>query len=476
MSTILDALSAYFTDKTHTSEFASDSVGSDRLMPGKTYCQVTLWNIPPLKPKTKSGWGWRSVPVPPTAKLLFAEDGEGPQACVNMHFNNGKWAFSPGFIDGLNTEAYFLEVDETWAEVLCLLSSKQLDALLHFRPLSNFSRSGIIQEIRARVARFEYRGAFDFFSHSGDALAWLAASRWASWTRNDTPNDQRIRHLQKYIYHTVGSLMFQKLKPEALVTRLRHGQETLTPVQWKRGYIEELNRRPRKDRSLTYWYNAAKEMSSIGEDIKLFIRPPSKPEPLRAGPRGITALEANKFFLSSGFWWWRNDSVNSIFEFLNKWEESAFFYEFHARLRSETSEKPLWDWFHIPWYQLDYTQRAIIFYLCHDSDDALNSFKKKKFKGISQYPAVAKVRLDDSLQNVRSNVEFLWNQFHGFGLEDASVSHRLHSKWALLEIMDRERVVQGNSEGFNPSEAVIYGRELKKYRNMCQHAGIQPNQ
>jgi|GEM_PF-2888757 len=437
------------------------AVARSDLVPGRVYCHVVPWKTPLIQKRLFKGFSSsKELPQPPTATLLISPITNRFRSSVSMYRRESAWHFRPEICKSPDSDGFFVPIEEAWAEVLCRLVSRTIDPLLQFTPLKRSSVSRIEEEVRARLARFEHLGPFHFFQNSGHALAWLVSCSWQNWTDAEIPVDDRLRHLQQHVYNDLDSVDLHKLLPDAVVRQLSNQQFQPRQVQWKRRDIAV-----KKDGVLSGFFykmhvsNALKSMSSKGDS------------------QGITrvSMDINKatrengaaFFTSAGIWWWRQmlEYPGMLANFLNDWDESAFFYEFRAR-KITTSTTPLWDWFSVPWIDLDHTQKAILYHLCsqedHVSEGQIGTKPNPK-------PIYARIDLNRSLDRVLSDVEKLWAQKK----RSSSASKlKLHSRWTLLESMDLRRYFVRNPPELLKKERVTLKREEDKYGELCRIAGV----
>lgn len=157
-------------------------------------------------------------------------------------------------------------------------------------------------------------------------------------------------------------------------------------------------------------------------------------------------------------------------EFLNKWEESAYFYEFRAR-KHATSNDPQWNWFKISWIELNCTQRAIIYYLYHASGGDSKRKKINEPKRGTPGSDVLQVLLSRPLEAIVAEVRSNW-AIYQMQDEELPKIPPLELKWSLLEKMDNNRDSKSGGESFEGSEVPTLRREEKKYREACKRGGI----
>ncbi len=458
----LQEIGHYFENDALDHMLRQMAVAQSNLAPGCVYCHVVPWKAP-LRPKRCSSGFSSSVnkPQPPTATLLLSPITNQFRSAVSMYRRGGAWHFRPEICKSLDSDGFFVRIEGAWAEVLCRLVSQTIDPLLQFAPPQKSSVSGIETEVRARLARFEYRGPFHFFQNSGHALAWLVSYSWQNWTDAEVPVEDRLRHLQQYVYNDLDSIDLHKLLPEAVVRQLSNQQFQPRQVQWKRRDIAVKKEGNPNDIFFKMRVaDALKSMSSKREsqDITRVNKDIAK----------ATKENGAAFFTSAGIWWWRQmlEYPGMLPYFLDDWEESAFFYVFRARKIASTSKPPVWDWFSVPWIDLDHTQKAILYHLCAPADQVSEDHigTKRNHK-----PIYVKIDLNRSLDRVLGDVEKLWARKEK---SSAASNLKLHSRWTLLESMDLRRYFDQNPPQLEKAERVTLKREEGKYVELCRIAGV----
>lgn len=193
---------------------------------------------------------------------------------------------------------------------------------------------------------------------------------------------------------------------------------------------------------------------------------------------------------NSGLWWWRcldfTSGPQEFTQFTEVWERSAFFYEFRARLHSK-KRLPLWEGFLCPWWDLDQTQRGILYYLWPpDIKGSYWPFERQR--QVSDYLRfMIKVDFAQPLDQVLEDVRKIWKGLeselvHLWGIGEtgdanftdepkSAAQWKLDGKWTMLEALDRKKHFGGK---LPPDARTTLHRQLEKYVNSCQQAGISP--
>jgi len=486
MDTAFADIIGYFDRQDSLRRLRRSSVAKDALRSEQVYCHIVPV-LPPLNtPGPFAGFSSSKFdPRPPTATLFIGSMGENPAIGVSMLRDGGSWSFRPCFIGDLNPAGLFVPFAMSWAEVLCRLSAKALLPLLRFQPKNPYIAAGIRSEINAKEAAFDYRGPFEFFPHQGDALAWIAATKWHSWEQYHLPQEDRLDHLSKFISHNLSSREYHELRPEGVAIKLAHGEKILPNFYGSPHSVLNLPRTASSALEGFNKVNAEAEMQSVGVGAK-FHRP-------KAPSEKQLRNTAERHFVTTGIWWWRSlaQEPTRLSEFRNKWDRSAFFYEFRARQHERLAVEPSWDWQGLPWVELDKSQKGILHYLC--PPEQLMEKQRILLKSAPQRKSLysCEIFLARPWEEVFAEVRLLWEEANAHIQSRITVgdlkgpSHPtenplnrtksdLTSKWTLLEDLDVLRFMGPAAPRLSKGQDILRKREEKKYRSICDHAGILP--
>lgn len=398
---------------------------------------------------------------------------------MHVKRRQGRWIFRPALHKISPSLVHVVPVKEPWVEALCRLSESTLKPLLHFRSSNEWVNRGLDHEIRARLLSYEIQGPYSFFSTFGEATAWLVASAWDQWEKHQIQMSERLNHLADHVDLRAKEMDMMKMHPAAVAAQLRNGY--LSPSV--------------KGTSVTHPF----EGSSLSPAIDLMNEHSLSQQMLSRGgatmyrKRSFRQPTAGRFgteaeFETSGLWWWRRlDSVNQpkeFSQFTGIWERSAFFYEFRARLQSK-NKFPLWEGFSRPWWDLDQTQRGILYYLWPPDLEGPNVPPERPRQVSDFLRFMIKVDFAKPLDEVVEDVRQIWERLepeltHLWGIgqnresntsdkPESIPAQKLEGKWAMLEALDRERHFGVRL----PAVAnTTKNRQMKYYLEACQEAGI----
>ena len=260
-----------------------------------------------------------------------------------------------------------------WLEVLVRLQETPSRQLVECFGIANeTARVGIEDEIRNRLAQFgKFEHAF-FFQDPRIILAWDIAAKQIASDTGKVPMWERREQINKRWQFNLSEPEFKSFTPEEVLASLPHKtKKPLAALQRVNVRIhEEFSSRPIRRQF------SGRDKSGI----EVFAEPPPFPfsrggyfneflfrsEPARWHQFPAHGELKTEEQLQEALWWWRNISSwpeELRDEFPDNWESSAFFYEFRARILPQHT----WDLFDTPWFDLDVSQRAVLFYLCPPS-------------------------------------------------------------------------------------------------------------
>lgn len=381
-------------------------------------------------------------------------------------------------------------LSEPWVEVLCRLQERPVRGLIEALSFTTKEQAvGIKDEIRKRRALFgEFRNAF-YLQDVESILAWEIAENWAQWEATGTSLGKRRDQICKRWGLNMTEPEFKRLTPPLMLEKLKIPPLIATEPPFADKVREQV---VKLFAERTVRKQATCERTVTGEIF--YCEPP--PLPFSRGGsfgeyfchgqgklfRGFPSKEAfsKQDELKESLWWWRDIGkwpIELQREFPDNFEASAFIYELRARLVPHHT----WDVFDAPWFQLDTSQRAVLFYLWPPD------------------PGGVHFRLGRIANDNPAEFEFLHTPV---SIDPSAPSHQLASaipkpaqywrhvlmgmpvqskrrkplkkkdwKWGLLEALDLKFFF---SSSLTNAEVKAQQRARKAYEEACAEAGLPP--
>lgn len=399
---------------------------------------------------------------------------------VDARRSSERWTFSPDLRITKQSKGCLLPLECAWVEVLCRLVQRTLYPLLHFHSSKEWVNTAIDSEINARRASYHFMGPYSFFSHFGNATAWLFASEWDHWEQAGVAMNDRPKFLSKHVDLRIKEIDVYRMNPAAIAAQLRGGDVELPFTGNSLKHVPEGFKSSIPEMQLIN--DASEEAAVRSKGGPPFERAKSF-KPLPTGHIREQDLE------QSDMWWWRRlchaDHKEELQKFLQRWEESAFMYEYRAR-RHYLERSPDWEGFSRPWNELDHTQKGILYYLFPPKLN--NGFWPEGFpRSQTDYiKFMIKVDFAQPLDNLLNHVKAKWRELepelvHLWGLTKTpeiggsakSLRHdplKLPARWSLLEAMDRNQYLKNCM--FSTQDHSLKSRQEEYYLKACKNAGI----
>jgi hypothetical protein len=294
-------------------------------------------------------------------------------ACLQWHRDwLGKESWTPTLIRAEHIKtAHAFFVSEPWLEVLCRLQERPLQRLLDCLKFSDQKRTmGITDEIQKRLSQFgPFRHAF-YFQSIEDTLAWHIAEHWPTWEQSKASMDKRRLAVSETWSINLTPEEFKRLIPSHQIEKLKNPPQKSAGLSFAGKLVEKIfklfDERPidkhyigRTKKGVDIYGEPNPFPFSRGGYFEEFLFRDDGSSIRRFPEVGALSTEGS---LKDTLWWWRNvkdwpDQLRD--EFPDNWERSAFLYELRARLLPDHT----WDIFEGPWFQLDVSQRAVLYYL-----------------------------------------------------------------------------------------------------------------
>jgi hypothetical protein len=376
-----------------------------------------------------------------------------------------------------------------WLEVLARLQEIPLRSLIRCFAIANdTARVGIEDEIRNRIQQFgKYEHAF-YFQDSSNVLAWDIASRHPSWETGKIPLSKRREEIISRWRFNLSESEFKAFTPGPFLA-------SLSPMPPKsvatapllnarivdKFYSREIRRQfiGRDKSGNEIFEELAPFPFSRGGYFEEFL---FRSEPKRWRRFPVPGELKSEEKVCNALWWWKyipNWPQELRDEFPDNWEHSAFLYEFRARILPEHT----WDFFDNPWFDLDVSQRAALFYIWPPGRIGKH-FRQGRISTDTKWEhdfreSEAEVKVDPT-QPIRSamakyETEFRYQRSILLGLQEgpnrSKPAPNKHWRWELIEALDGQHFFEHR---LNNSDIKRLARAKKEYQSACAAAGLPP--
>lgn len=398
-------------------------------------------------------------------------------------------SFTPTLLPRDAFEDVFSVVLPAWLEVFVRLQELPSRRLIEcFGIASANARNGIELEIYNRLSQFgKFEHAF-FFQDPNNILAWNVAASQLAWDAGNVPQWKRRECINERWQCNLSESEFKSFTPEGVLTGLtRRTKKPLPVLQRVNGRIlQEFSARPiqhrriGRDKAGHDIFEASTPFPFSGggyfEEF-LFRSEPSRWQRFPAREELKTETQ-----VSEALWWWRKISSwpeELRNEFPDNWESSAFFYEFRARVLPQHT----WDLFDTTWFDLDVSQRAVLFYLFPPNKIGKHFRRGRPYtdtkwehdfrtseKTLLVNPAEPFAKVTAQLKK-----EFRYQKEILLGISDGPKPRKIATskswRWELLEALDVQHFLNGK---LISKDTKRMARAEKEYESACAAAGLPP--
>ena len=378
-----------------------------------------------------------------------------------------------------------LSVGDEWLPVLCQLVDRPIRPLLRCLGFASSGRAeGIRDELLKRLSQFGKDLNAFYFQNVKFALAWDVAEHWAAWEYRKTSQYNRRNQINRRWGVNLTEEDFQKLMPNETLSVLGHTTLGFPPPSWE----------PRAKRTVLLALQDGRDVAHPPDRKMAFNRAPfpfsrggyfNEYFCRESGPvlhrMPYKQNSMNEETLSTLLWWWNSigswpDQLRD--EFHDNWERGAWFYELRARLLPDRT----WDLFDGNWFDLDVSQRGVIYYLWPPQPYGKHWRSGQRIWGdtiaeheFRQNKVIVDPLATEFQQRAKLNeVDPFWKH-HLMGLEPAkSKIGRIkgeHLPWNLIEALDRRHYF---GKPLDNVHIKANGRAKKIYEATCAEAGLPP--
>lgn len=396
-------------------------------------------------------------------------------------------SFTPVLLPIEEVDDVFATALPAWLEVFVRLQELPSRRLIECFGIANANaRKGIELEIRNRLTQFgKFEHAF-FFQDPSNILAWNVAANQSSWDAGKIPVWKRRECINNRWQFNLSDSEFKSFTPEDVLTGLTlRTKKPLAVLQRVNGRIlEEFSLRPiqhqrvGRDKAGNEIFEAPAPFPfSGGGYFNEFLFRSEPTQWHRFPARGELRTEEQ---LNEALWWWRNISSwpeQLRNEFPDNWESSAFFYEFRARILPQHT----WDFFDTPWFDLDVSQRAVLFYVLPPSKIGKH-FRRGRPYTDTEWEHVFRTSEETVVVNpaepfakvtAQLKKEFRYQKEILLGISDGPKPRETATskswRWELLEALDGQHFLNGS---LNNTDIKRMARARAEYESGCASAGL----